>query len=61
MHHKFIVIGYDKIGLGSWNFDYLSEASDKIGADDFNFFRHTELLVELYLLEFRKLYRFCLK
>ena len=54
MHHKFLVIDSDTVGLGSMNF---TRSGSNQNAENFNLFRRWPALAETYAAEFSRLER----
>lgn len=54
MHHKFLVIDDDTVGLGSMNF---TKAGSTANAENFNLFRRWPKLADTYAAEFSRLQR----
>ena len=54
MHHKFVVIDGDTVGLGSMNF---TKAGSAANAENFNLFRRWPELADTYAAEFSRLQR----
>ncbi|MDP9901496.1 phospholipase D family nuclease [Variovorax ginsengisoli] len=52
MHHKFVVVDADTVGLGSMNF---TRAGAQQNADNFNLFRRWPAMADTYAREFQRL------